>query len=292
MNRILTTLAASTLGAAAIAQRPVPVVPSAHRMKLGAYEVYALRDAGIEVENDGSVFGLNAGPAKVGNLLRANGARADKIRLDVDALLVKMPGHVVLFDSGLGAGAKGVLLASLRKAGVRPGQVTDVFVTHAHFDHLGGLLDAKGGLAFPNAAVRLSAGEWASAQKAGDVKAVVEAIRPRVRTFLPGKPVLPGITPLAVYGHTPGHVNYRIVSRGKRLRDIGDLAHSSIVSLGRPEWTIEFDTDRPAGVRQRRSILAALARSGETVFAPHFPYPGLGKIVPKGAGYALRPLRR
>lgn len=290
MNRLLVSIAVSTLGASAVmAQRPVAVAPSAHRLKLGAFELFALRDAGLEVKNDGSVFGLNAGPAKVGSLLRTNGVSADTIRLDIDALLIKMPGHVVLLDTGFGPGAKGVLLASLRKAGVEPNEVTDVFITHFHPDHIGGLVDAKDRLAFPKATVRMSAIEWASAQKAGG--ATVDAIRGRVKTFSPGKAVLPGITPLAVYGHTPGHVNYSIESKGKRLRDIGDLAHSSIVSLGRPGWTIEFDGDRPAGVQQRRRTLATLARNRETVFAPHFPYPGIGRIVAKGSGYAFRPLR-
>jgi glyoxylase-like metal-dependent hydrolase (beta-lactamase superfamily II) len=244
------------------------------------------------VKNDGSVFGLNVGPAKVGSLLRSAKAPTDWIRLDIDALLVKMPEHVVLFDTGLGVGAKGVLLQSLRKAGVQPSQVTDVFITHAHFDHMGGLLNAQGGLNFPNATVRMSANEWSSAQKSEEIKATVDAIRPKVKTFVPGKAVLPGVTPLAVYGHTPGHANYQIESKGKRLRDIGDLAHSSIISLGRPEWAIEFDMNRPAGIQQRRSVLAAMARSQTTIFAPHFPYPGIGHVVPKGAGYTFRPVRR
>ena len=291
MNRFLLAMTVVALGAAASAQRPVGVAPNASRFRLGAYELYSLRDAGLEVKNDGSVFGLNASPAAVGRLLRAAGAAADTIRLDIDALLLKMPGHVVLFDTGLGVPVNGVLIASLQKAGVQPSQVTDVFITHSHSDHIGGLLDANGAPNFPNAAIRMSANEWAFVQKSPEAQKTVDAIRAQVRPFAPGKPVLPGITPLAVYGHTPGHTDYEIESRGKRLRDIGDLAHSSIVSLGRPEWTIEFDGDRVAGVRQRRRNLAALARSGETIFAPHFPYPGVGKIVAKGSGYAFRPAR-
>ena len=93
---------------------------------------------------------------------------------------------------------------------------------------------------------------------------------------------------MALGGHTPGHVGYEIVSNGARLLDIGDSAHSSIVSLARPEWTMGFDNDPVAGKSSRRDTLAMLAKTHELVFAPHFPFPGVGRIEASGEGYAWK----
>ena len=70
---------------------------------------------------------------------------------------------------------------------------------------------------------------------------------------------------------------------------MGDLAHSSIVSLAEPDWAIGYDTDRTQGQATRRAALARLAASHERVFAPHFPFPGVGRIEAVGDGFAWAP---
>jgi glyoxylase-like metal-dependent hydrolase (beta-lactamase superfamily II) len=274
--------------AAAAPSAPVKVGPAAERFRLGAVELVALRDAVNAVPNDGKVFGTDVGPATVAGALRAAGAPAGTLPLGVDALLVRLPGRTVLIDTGLGPKAGGGLLPSLAMAGVGPGAVTDVLVTHSHGDHVGGLVGADGALAFPRAAVRMSAAEWAYMQGHGD-PALVAAVRPQVRPFAPGAAVLPGIRSVSLPGHTPGHVGYEIASGPARLLDIGDLAHSAVVSLAHPEWAIGYDGDAAAGKATRAAELARLAESREPVFAPHFPFPGIGRIVRRGAGYGWVP---
>jgi glyoxylase-like metal-dependent hydrolase (beta-lactamase superfamily II) len=276
-------------GPPALAQAPPAPTPAAQPFRLGAVELVALRDAGFALPNDGKVFGLNASPAEVSKVLVAAGAPPDKIPLSVDALLVKAPGRVVLLDTGLGPSAHGALVASLALAGVSPADVTDVLITHGHGDHVGGLLDAAGKSAFPKATIRMSANEWAWLQGQAQNKALVAAVAPQVKTFEPGQPILPGITPIALYGHTPGHVGYLIVSDGQSLEDIGDTAHSSIISLARPEWTVQFDGDKSVGATRRRAELARLAASHLLVFAPHFPFPGVGHVEAAGDGFTWKP---
>ena len=269
---------------------PVSAPPAAWRFRLGALDLTAVRDGRYVTPNDGGDFGSKAGSAAVGRLLAEAGQATDRITLDVDALVVRSPGHLVLLDTGLGPTDHGVLIRSLAMAGISPDEVTDVLITHAHTDHVGGRVGADGRAAFPKAVIRMSAREWDGMGRQAATRKLAAVIAPQVRTFEPGRPILPGITPIALYGHTPGHVAYEITSRGHRLEDIGDTAHSSIVSLGRPDWTGGIDEDPAAGAATRRQALQRLAATHELVFAPHFPFPGVGRIVAKGDGFTWKPL--
>ena len=282
-------IAGGTGAAGPVAAGPVTAAPAAWSFKLGGLQLTALRDGGFVTPNDGGDFGSKAGPAAVAALLAGSGAATDRISLDVSALIVRMPGHLVLLDTGLGPADHGALRQSLALAGVSPGEVTDVLITHAHGDHVGGLLGEDGRSAFPRATIRLSVREWAWMRAQAETRALAAVISPRVRAFEPGKPILPGITPIALYGHTPGHVGYEIVSRGERLEDIGDTAHSTVVNLARPDWTGGMDLDPPAGAATRRRALEHLAATRELVFAPHFPFPGVGRIEAKGGGFTWKP---
>lgn len=273
----------------AFAQGLVATGPGAKSVKLGAIAISVLRDGGLAIPNDGSVFGLNANPAAVAKTLREAGAPTDKIRLDIDTLLIRMGRRLVLVDAGYGPAGHGVVRESLALVGVSPDDITDILITHAHPDHVGGLVDAQGRSAFPKAAIRMSAKEWAFMKSEADARAIVAAVGAQVRTFEPGRPVLPGILPLALPGHTPGQVGYEITSQGHKLVDIGDTVHSSIVSLAKPDWTIAWDSDKQEGVRTRRQELRRLAATHELMFAPHFPFPGVGRIEQAGEGFRFKP---
>lgn len=291
MKKRITMAMLVCLGGAAMA-KPVPVAPAATRFPLGAFTLVPLRDELNVVPNDGSIFGRGQPPAAVATVLRSAGAPTGELTLGVDALLVEEPARTVLIDTGLGPKVGGVLIRSLAQAGVAPGKVTDVLLTHSHGDHVGGLLTADGAPAFPNATIRMSAPEWAFMRANASQAAIVAAIAPKVRTFVPGSAVLPGIRAVALPGHTPGHSGYRIESRGASILDAGDMAHSAIVSLARPGWVIGYDTDAAEGRATRERELKALAASRQRIFAPHFPYPGIGTIVARGNGYAFVPSAR
>ncbi len=269
--------------------KPQVVAPAAQPFKIGQMQVYALRDADNVLDNDGMVFGIGVGPDAVARVLKAAGAPTDKVTLSVDGLLVEMPGGMMLFDTGLGPSVKGALLQSLAQTKVAPDQVTDVMITHSHGDHVGGLVTAAGALAFPNATIHMSVPEWAFMQAQPNSQAVAKVIAPKVKTFKPGAVVLPGVTSVPLAGHTPGHSGYEIVSGSDKLLDIGDTAHSSIVSLVKPDWAIGYDNDKDEGEATRRATLKQLAADHALIFAPHFPYPGIGQIEAAGDHFAWKP---
>lgn len=293
MRRITWVAALVSLGMAvgadaAVAFGPATVAPAAHEFALGKLKLATLHDAQFVVPNDSKTFGIGADPAAVSDVLRAAGAPTDRITLSVNALLVRMGHRVVLIDTGIGQKSHGELLGSLHEAGVKPTAVTDVLITHSHGDHVGGLVDADGHLAFPKATIRMSSPEWAFMQSksAPDIAKVVSK---KVHTFEPGAQVLPGIKSVPLNGHTPGHTGYEISSGTDRLLYIGDLAHSSIISLAKPQWGVQFDSDDATAKATRAATLKQLAGDQELVVSPHFPFPGVGHVEAAGDGFTWKP---
>ena len=269
----------------AYAAGPAPAEPSAVVTPFGDLTLVSLKDADFAIPNDAKTFGVDVGAEAVATVLKAAGQPIDHISVSIGSLMVKGPGEIVLLDTGVG----GVLQASLAKAGVAPDQVTDILITHTHGDHVGGLRKPDGTLAFPKAVIHMSANEWASIQGQATSKALVEAIAPRIKTFAPGDIVVAHIQAIAIDGHTPGHVGYEITSGKLRLMDIGDTAHSSLISLAKPGWTMGFDRDAALGKASREATLARLAKTREWVYAPHFPFPSVGHIVTSGGAFAWAP---
>ncbi|NVB85055.1 MAG: MBL fold metallo-hydrolase [Kofleriaceae bacterium] len=264
----------------------------AERLQIGSLEAFALDDGYIVEPNDGKAFVLGH-TSEAAEVLAAAGLPSDKIRLDVQVLLVKAGDHVILFDTGAGAfiPTAGHLSKSLALAGVEPSAVTDIFISHTHGDHVGGLVTKAGALAFPSATIHMSAPEWATfrADPDADAKRLVAAIEAKVSAFEPGAQVLPEVKAVATQGHTPGHSSYEVSSGDDKVFYLGDVAHHSVLSVQRPAWSIQFDHDHAAGEAMRQQTLAQLASDHTRVFAVHFPFRGVGHVVAEGQGLVWKP---
>ena len=264
-----------------------------HAFRIGALEAVALRDGVISLPNTVADSPWSDTAAATA-LLTASGQAGDVIPLSVQPLLLRDGDRLVLIDTGAGGrmGTQNQLVASLRAAGVDPGTVTDVLISHAHGDHVGGLVGADGALTFPGAAIHISAPEWeymkVGAARAGEAP-LLAAVTPRVRPFAPGAQVTPSIKAVALDGHTPGHTGYEIVSGTDRLLYIGDALHSSVISVQRPEWVNGWDTDSAAGVATRQGLLERGASQSLRIYAPHFPFPGLGRFQRRDDGFVWVP---
>jgi glyoxylase-like metal-dependent hydrolase (beta-lactamase superfamily II) len=248
---------------------------------------------------DGKVF-LAKTPEQ--EALRARVYPDGKTRNSLNAFLVKAGGKLMLVDTGggqiLGPGTGG-LFDALSKAGVSPDAIDMVIITHAHRDHVGGL--AKDGkAAFPKATVRVSKIEhdfWLSKEeeaKAPEARRStfstfrdMLALYPgKVQTFEPGGELLPGVSTIAAYGHTPGHVAVLAGGQGEKLLIWADLLHGLALQMADPAIAVSFDSDPAAAIESRKALLAKAAKEGWIVTGVHVPGPEIYKLKAEGAGYA------
>lgn len=265
----------------------VPAAPSnSQTFKIGELDAVALRDGGLELPNDNQVFGVGLKPEDVAAVLSANNLPTDKLQLSVQPLLVKSADRVLLFDTGAGTlfgPGTGKLGASLAEAGIDAQGVTDIFISHSHGDHIGGLVNADGALVYPNATIHLAKAEWTHLSGQAQMSALSAAMKPKVAAFEPGAELVPGVVKaVEIKGHTPGHSGYRITSHSESILYVGDSMHHYVVSVQKPEWTISFDGDNAAATTSRIALLNELAGSGQRVYAVHFPYPGIGRMEKRG----------
>ena len=266
------------------------VATGAYAFRIGALEAVALKDGDLVLANKAGESPW-ADTAAVSRTLADAGQPRDSIHMSIQPLLIRDGDRLVLIDTGAGGqmGTEGRLMASLRAAGVEPGQITDILISHTHDDHVGGLVDANGALAFPNATIRISAAEWAGFRPQGVRADLVRTITPKVQTFKAGAVVAPGITAVVLDGHTPGHMGYEIVSGSDRLLYIGDALHGSVISVQRPEWVNVWDSDSDAAIATRQGLLEQGASQPMRVYAVHFPFPGLGRFQRRDDGFVWVP---
>ncbi|WP_291838363.1 MBL fold metallo-hydrolase [Brevundimonas sp.] len=279
--------------AAAPAPSPAPaavVQANTYAFRIGQWEAVALKDGTLNLPAGNTEASPWANTAEVSALLKASGVTDDTVHLSIQPLLVKDGDRVVLIDTGAGGqmGTEGQLQASLREAGVTPTQVTDILISHAHGDHVGGLV-VNGALVFPNATIRLSIPEWTALQSDADMADLVRAITPKVQAFAPGSVVAPNITAVSLDGHTPGHSGYEIAQGGGRLLYIGDALHSSILSVQRPDWKNNWDADSATAIATRQGLLERGASQNLRIYGVHFPFPGLGRFQRRDDGFVWAP---
>jgi glyoxylase-like metal-dependent hydrolase (beta-lactamase superfamily II) len=306
LSRTLLALTLCGLGTAALAAAPqVKTQPGYYRVMVGSIEVTALSDGTLNLQPEKLLSGRTA------EQIAADLAAAhisQPVVTSMNAYLVNTGSKLVLIDSGGGSrmGADGArLLQSLKNAGYTPEQVDEIYVTHLHGDHIGGL-SANGQRNFPNAVLRLAkaeAGFWldeataAAAPEAnrGSFKNAVDAVAPyrsagKLQTFDGTGELVPGIRSIAVVGHTIGHSNYLIESEGKKLQIIGDLIHVGAVQFPHPEVVISFDRDSKQAAADRRQVFDQAAKDGTLIGAAHLSFPGLGYINAEGSGYRWLPV--
>lgn len=299
---------AAALGAPSAALGATPMQglrrPKLYRFGLGAFEVTTILDGAIQLNGPQPIFGQNASAEDVAALAAENFLPVGRMEIAFIVTVVNTGAQVILFDSGNGVARRpnaGRLLELLSLAGLRPGHVDMVALTHFHPDHIGGLME-DGSPAFPNASYVVPAAEydfWSNEDllfndKLGNNAALVQnnvvPLAPKARFIKDGDSIASGITAVASNGHTPGHTSYHLESGGKRLLVLGDVSNHYVMSLQRPDWHVVFDMDKEKAVAARKTVLGMVAADRIPFIGYHMPPPAAGYLEPRGAGFRFVPV--
>jgi glyoxylase-like metal-dependent hydrolase (beta-lactamase superfamily II) len=223
-------------------------------------------------------------------------------------LVIKTEEQTVLVDTGADglAPTTGDLLKNLKAEGITPDDITTVVLTHAHPDHIGGVLDTSGKPAFANARYVMSRTEWDFWTSKPDLRGTgmdehmkellvncalknLPPLKPQMELLEAEKEITPGIHAIPAPGHTPGHIALVISSAKEQLLHIADAALHPM-HLEHPAWRNVFDLSEDGAVMTRQRLLDRAAADNVNVLAYHFPFPGLGRVTSSGNAWRWEPL--
>lgn len=297
-------VAIATMPAQAAAPMAKFQAPGFYRTTLGDFEVTVLNDGTLDLPVDKL---LKQPPAKT-NAALAKVFEKSPIQTSVNGFLINTGSKLVLIDAGaasLFGPTLGQLVGNLKAAGYKPEQVDEIYITHMHSDHVGGLASNEQRV-FPNAIVRagkLDADYYlnqANLDKAppeakDDFQGPMVSINPYVKAgkFQPivaNTELVPGIKSYFNGGHTVGHITYVIESKGQKLVLLGDLLHVQGVQFDDPGVGIQFDTDSTVAIAERKEAFAAAVKGGYLIGAAHLSFPALGHVRAQGKSYQYVPV--
>jgi glyoxylase-like metal-dependent hydrolase (beta-lactamase superfamily II) len=300
------TLAASIGAAPAMAAAPMAKSPAPgyFRMMVGDFEVTPVSDGTVDLPMNKL---LNDKPARIDALLAKHHLKSPLETSD-NVFVINTGSKLVMVDTGAGVlfgPTLGKLMANLKAAGYQPEQIDEIYLTHMHGDHVGGLV-SDGKIAFPNATVRASKADadfWLSqshmdqapAGNKDTFKGAMASLNPYIqagkfKTFTGNTELVAGVAAVATPGHTPGHTSYMVESRGQKIMLIGDLVHVAAVQMENPSVTINFDSDKKAAAASRKKAFDAAAKGGYLIGGAHLQFPGVGHLRAEGKGYRWIPV--
>jgi glyoxylase-like metal-dependent hydrolase (beta-lactamase superfamily II) len=180
----------------------------------------------------------------------------------------------------------GHLGEAMAEAGIDTSSITIIALTHAHGDHINGLLTPEGRRAFSNLS-KIAIGQDAVEEFLAE-PALTE-FRPLLAPIKGGDRLADHLLAVAIPGHAPGHMGYLLSTDEDDVLFCGDLIHVPAAQFARPELTWAYDDDE-ATARASRIKLLQDAKDAHTWLAgAHLGRPGIGRIFKEGHGYVFTP---
>ena len=291
----------SAFPGAAKAPLPMTQAPAFYRFNVGRIEATVVSD-GVIVGVTKTTF-VGPAAANVEKMMADLSLPTDEFVMSQNALVINTGNKLALFETGM-ASVKcnddmGLLVGNLKAAGIDPKDIDYLIPSHAHNDHIGGILAADGSCNFPNAQIFIAQADleyWTNERLAGTVgegsmRAARKNLLPnrdRILFYSDGKEVIPGIQAMHTPGHTVGHTCFVIISGSDTLYFAGDLAHHNVI-IENPRMEDVYDTDRPLGIATRLKTMDMLAAQRLRSLVYHLPWPGLGHFVKRGDGFHFEP---
>jgi glyoxylase-like metal-dependent hydrolase (beta-lactamase superfamily II) len=278
------------------------------QIKLNDLTVYFFSDGHILLNNPQPIFAPGRNSADVKQQLAKLFLPENKLEAAINVMVIKSGGRIILVDTGSGyhfGETGGWLPDNLKKAGIKSTDVTDVFITHAHVDHIGGIVAKNKTLVYPNAQYFIAKKEfdfWMSenpdfsnskntqspAESVAIAQSVLSSVKDKLHLFNDGDTLLSWIKTELAAGHTPGHTIFTVFSGDKSIRHIVDTVHTPLL-IAKPEWGTQWDVDFNKGVSTRKKILNESYLKRTLVMTTHLPWPGLGYIDRSSNAYLWRP---
>ena len=265
---------------------------------VGNFKVIALRDGELSL------------PAEV--LMNLSDEQSQQIATDenstlatsnVNAYLIQTESKNLLIDSGcrdLFGPTCGFLQDALKEAGLGPNDITDIFFTHLHPDHVAGAIDAEGSAVFKNASFKvidLEYNFWTSDtftdaevngnDWAGLARAALSAYEDKIETISFGKDIISGVSSVNIPGHTPGHSGFRVDEGNETLIQMGDILHVPNLQLENPNIATIFDVDSEAALKSRKEVLDMVSTDRLLCTSGHMIKPKFGYIEKSGESYRI-----
>ncbi|MEM7269091.1 MAG: MBL fold metallo-hydrolase [Pseudomonadota bacterium] len=268
-----------------------------NRTMVGGIELIALNDGSTAFGNE--LF-PNATDEQIAALMK--GAGVETIETCFNAFLIRSGDATILVDAGprdLFGPTCGFLGEAMAEAGVAADDVTHLFFTHIHPDHVAGAITPEGQAIFANAEMMVTEPEaafWAGAdsftdetlQQWGQLAGVVTAAYAgRTTQIAMAGEIAPGVSALPLPGHTPGHVGFRISDGDAGFLHFGDAVHAPALQFADPDISIVFDIDADQARAERRKVLDMAAADGLPCSGGHMLSPTLGRVERRGDGYAF-----
>lgn len=284
----------------------LPLAPrrlwAATTLTLGALRIDSLSDGSLMLPGDFILGGMPQD--EMAAIMAKYDLPTDVLTPPCNVTLLRDGTHTVLFDVGAGPDfqpSAGKLAEALAALDLSPEDVTHVVFTHAHPDHLWGLLDEFDEPVFVNAQHLIGQAEFdywidpATVDSIGEARASfavgaarrLAAMADAIQTVADGQEVLPGVAARLTPGHTPGHMAYELRAGSEAVMVVGDALGNHHVAFERPDWASGSDQDGDMAAATRVALLDQITTGQMRLIGYHLPGGGIGRAERSGPGYVF-----